>query len=230
MIVRISLIIIAALFLALSLFLINGNSSYVMLLFYLLMSLPIAVLSLELVEKVTYARKTRHMRNLFIESLYVITYYRSKGMPLYKTIIKVAGLPGSQHVKDVLRKLANMMRLGETFNSAAISVCKESGIDVIGDMYANKKGDYDSLVKVLSLHESNVSEQNVRIEQSLQQYSTISMFISTIVPSFVIFAFIGESLLSQGPESLLAFSSVMVLGLPFAYLVWGTFVKRRLLD
>ena len=229
MVINAVLTVMVTLLLGLLLFLINSGPSYIMLLAYSLISFPIVALSASLLRKAAEERRIKDMQDQLIESLYSITYYRSKGISMHRTILRVASSSKSQRVKNVLQKLANRMRLGETFGCAIANACKGTGMSFLEDLYGNEDGDYDSLVKLLSRYESNLTEQGVRAEQSLQQYSTISMFISTIIPSFVIFAFIGESILSQGTHDLPGFSLVMVLVLPFMYLIWGIFAMRRLI-
>ena len=80
----------------------------------------------------------------------------------------------------------------------------------------------------LSAHELRLSEKRSVAEDSLQRYATISMFISTIVPSFLVFAFIGTAILSQASFNLLPFSVSMLILIPLAYAVGNSLLSRRL--
>lgn len=66
-------------------------------------------------------------------------------------------------------------------------------------------------------------------EESTQRYATFNMFVSTVVPSFMIFAFIGSSILSRSSFSVAAFASVLLLGVPLLYSLGSMLMWRRLL-
>ncbi len=70
-------------------------------------------------------------------------------------------------------------------------------------------------------------EQHTDMEESAQRYATFNMFISTILPSFMVFAFIGSSILSRASFSLLVFSSLLVLVVPIFYSIGNLLMWRR---
>ncbi len=68
-----------------------------------------------------------------------------------------------------------------------------------------------------------------RIEETAQRYATFNMFASTILPSFMIFAFIGSYVLSQATGGLLFLSASLLALVPTLYSVGNTLMWRRLL-
>lgn len=67
------------------------------------------------------------------------------------------------------------------------------------------------------------------MEGAAQRYATLNMFVATILPSFLVFAFIGDTILSQGSFGLLLFASVLLLLVPLIYSIGNAFMWRRLL-
>src|SRR5208337_387426 len=80
----------------------------------------------------------------------------------------------------------------------------------------------------LAAHELHRSERQSEIEESSQRYALINMFVSTIVPSFLVFAFIGTAILSQASFNLLPFSVSLLIFIPFSYAIGNSLLSRRM--
>lgn len=68
-----------------------------------------------------------------------------------------------------------------------------------------------------------------RVEEAAQRYATFNMFVSTVAPSFMIFAFIGSYVLSQSGSGLLFLSVGLLCAVPLFYSFGNMFMWRRLL-
>ena len=68
-----------------------------------------------------------------------------------------------------------------------------------------------------------------RIDETAQRYATFGMFVSTILPSFMIFAFIGDYVLAQSAAGLLFLSVGLLSAVPIIYSLGSTLMWRRLL-
>ncbi|MDE1874207.1 MAG: hypothetical protein KGI04_03765 [Candidatus Micrarchaeota archaeon] len=77
-------------------------------------------------------------------------------------------------------------------------------------------------------HERLVGARRAAVEEAAQRYATFNMFISTVLPSFMIFAFIGSSVLSSASFSIVAFSATLLLAVPFFYSLGNLLMWRRL--
>jgi hypothetical protein len=77
-------------------------------------------------------------------------------------------------------------------------------------------------------HAFYLRTKRAEIEEAAQRYATLNMFLSTILPSFLVFAFIGESILSRGGFGTLLFSLVLLVLIPMAYAAGNVIMWRRL--
>jgi hypothetical protein len=66
------------------------------------------------------------------------------------------------------------------------------------------------------------------VEASAQRYALVNMFVSTIVPSFMVFAFIGTTILSQANFSMLPFSVSLVIFIPLSYAIGNSLLSRKM--
>ncbi len=81
---------------------------------------------------------------------------------------------------------------------------------------------------VSSHPQDNADARDTEAGDSVQRYATFSMFVSTVLPSFMVFAFIGSSILSRSPFSMLLFSALLVFAVPSFYSIGNLFMWRRL--
>ncbi|MEM3839037.1 MAG: hypothetical protein QXF01_00435 [Candidatus Micrarchaeaceae archaeon] len=207
---------------------INGSLSPASLVFYLSIALPTYFLSAVLLLKTKDAQNESAIKDLFVESLYLVNYYRSKDTPLHKAIFEAANSVNLE-IRKLLNEIANRVRLGEEFGEAIWAACKGRGLSFMYEMRAAGSGELDSIALILRRFESEREEAELRRSQSIQRYATVNMFVSTILPSFLIFGFIGSSILARASLSLQIFSVVIVLMLPFIYLSSNSIERRILL-
>ena len=218
-----------AMVVGLALYTIDGTTDAIIAFVYIAMAFPIALISESMLKRVADAEKARRLDEQIAESLYSMVYYKTKETPMYRILSRVSENAESSDVRSIFREISNRMKLGESFSAAIAFVGNSRGVRILKDFSAGgHSNDYDSIVRVLNSYESAMVEKNTVLDASLQRYATINMFMSTVLPSFVIFIFIGETILAQGSGSMVPLSIVMVLVLPFAYLLGNLLIKRRL--
>ncbi|MCL5239641.1 MAG: hypothetical protein M1286_04205 [Candidatus Marsarchaeota archaeon] len=66
------------------------------------------------------------------------------------------------------------------------------------------------------------------VDEKAQRNATLNMFVSTVLPSFMVFAFIGGSILSHEYFSLVALSACLILAIPVIYSAGSLVMWRRL--
>jgi hypothetical protein len=93
-------------------------------------------------------------------------------------------------------------------NNTAIPLSADGSCRVIGDA--------ESLEAAVAGYYSLEKEEGAKKWDNIVKLSTLSMFFSAVGPSFVIFAFVGESIVG-GRGSILPFSLIMLGVMPVAY-------------
>lgn len=208
---------------------INGELVILMFALYSLVAFPITAISINLIQKTISMHAKNKQEKMLIEGLYQISYYRKSGWPMYQAILKAAASSESGETSEILKEIARRIRLGGDFGTALQAVSKRKKLTLLENICSTDQKGYGQIAKMLNTYESSNAEKGATIDYSMQRYATINMFVSTILPSFIIFAFIGETILSPGTESLFAFSIVVTLMLPLVYLAGNAFMWRRLL-
>ncbi len=197
---------------------------------YALLALPVASASVLLLSAAAAAERRRALERRLLDCLYSIVYRKARDEPLQGTVAMVGATAGGDAGR-IFGEASRRMRMGEPFGDALRASGGSAWAGLLCELYYSDHGDdYNCIMRILGAHEALAEERAASAELSMQRYATVNMFVSTILPSFVIFAFIGEAILTQSPASLAAFSIVMVLALPLLYLVGNAVLRRRSLD
>lgn len=126
-------------------------------------------------------------------------------------------------VRGALNEINNRLAAGQDLGQAIESACRgkedaaSAALSAVGREYS-KGLDPASAVKNVYVRLRN--EQSIGRERaygSLQKYLTMSMALSAVLPSFVLFAFIGYSMVYFSAAMLYVFSIVMLMVLPRLY-------------
>ncbi|MDE1855125.1 MAG: hypothetical protein KGH57_02275 [Candidatus Micrarchaeota archaeon] len=157
-----------------------------------------------------YRRKCAQQE--FTDYLHGVLYRRRAGMPYAKALAHAAQMIGYAPLKErVLLALRRRFMQGDHGGNPTD----------IGD----GKWAAAELRKELQLEAAS----QAKIDESAQRYATLNMFVSTVLPSFMVFAFIGSSILSRGSFGLLLFSSILLFALPLSYSFGNLLMWRCLL-
>ena len=160
------------------------------------------------------------MRERFVECLGKLTYSKAKGCTSMGAIRAACKGIDNPRLKAAAEKAQRKHRLGGSFLRHFSSLAELSGYAPLSDL----RSDPEDIVRS---HGFYMESKRAEIEEAAQRYATINMFLSTILPSFLVFAFVGDAILSQGGFDMPAFSVSLLLLLPLAYSVGNALMWRR---
>ncbi|VVB77042.1 Uncharacterised protein [uncultured archaeon] len=170
-----------------------------------------------------YGRKT--LKEGIASCLYGMAYYKSRKGSYLGAIDRASKSHDSKEVRDIAESAKKKYWLGGNFLSELLPP---------GFGRADKsiliRDDCKVVRSVLCANELRDSENQSRLEESVQRYAVFNMFISTVAPSFLVFAFVGGSILSTAQFNLVFFSSVMLVAIPIIYSLGNSLMWRRFFD
>ncbi|MEM0124227.1 MAG: hypothetical protein QXF41_01635 [Candidatus Micrarchaeaceae archaeon] len=164
------------------------------------------------------------------DALSALCYYRQKGKSILSTIGKVERISTNAKITSTLHQARMRIVSGEDPPSALSNAFIKNGIYFSGFHLANGTNIYASVKKYLDEKLSEKLRKNAIKEATLQRYATFNMFLSSVLPSFIIFAFVAESILNGGRNNLLFLSIVMLEVIPTLYFLGNTAFFRRLFE
>ncbi|MCL5419934.1 MAG: type II secretion system F family protein [Candidatus Marsarchaeota archaeon] len=217
--------------LALLLAYINGTGSPYWLLAFLIVSVPFAASAVLLLRGTRAIERGMRLEEELAESLYTLTYYKSRDLPLCKALARAAREARSEQVSSALGAIARRIRLGESPGEAMHYVGSERGMPMLAESCSGDAADsgISQVHRLLDAYEYLLAERRSRALESMQKYATINMFLSTILPAFTVFSFMGEIILAQKDTGIFLFSVMMLVMLPLIYVIGIAMQKRRLL-
>ncbi|MDE1856363.1 MAG: hypothetical protein KGH49_03985 [Candidatus Micrarchaeota archaeon] len=166
--------------------------------------------------------------NAIIWMLGQILYCRSQSSSLFAILSIIGRSPQIRGISVDFKAIRSRLRLGESFSTvlhsilAANEYTKHLAFTGNIDAYAQSK-------RILHEHEQARKGREAVSIGALQRSATINMFLSTMVPSFIIFAFIGQTIISQSTYGLLGLSLLLLIVVPFAYSAGAALMARRLI-
>jgi hypothetical protein len=217
----------AAAALALLLVLINGVSDPLLALLLGLISLffALAVSSLLRSNRKSYARKT--LRDGLAECLYMVVYYRSRKGSYLNAIDRASASSDSQALRSLMSRASKAFKLGGSF-LGSIGSAEELKSDALLENLNSGLGDERAINGIVSAHGLYMNARQAAVEDSSQRYAILNMFVSTILPSFALFAFVGSTIISQAGFSLITLSVLLLVVIPLIYALGNSIMWRRL--
>jgi|GEM_PF-2528455 hypothetical protein len=198
-----------------------------LLIFALISVLFIYTLSL-LLKRLAGLERKEAFRTRLMTGLYTLCDYNSNGLPLLASIEKVAAAVELAELKQDLLLLSRRMKLGERLEDSVNSINSlKEALTLRQDLPVAL--DIAGISTTLSSYEIELKERLSVIEAACQRYATVNMFISTILPSFIIFSFIGGAIISNSAPSTLLFGTAMLIALPMVYSVSYARLSGRLI-
>ncbi len=152
----------------------------------------------------------------------------SKGsMPLLQSVRKAIDLQKDRKAKAMLRCAYGRIMLGDDAPSAfeyamAKCGCKGTKLPWNSDIYA-------SIGNLIEDYNYSAKAEEAKRGSALQRYATLNMFLSAIAPSFIVFIFVGSTIVAGSSASMLAISTVLLVALPLAYSFGSFAFARRLI-
>ncbi len=145
-----------------------------------------------------------------------ISYYRSSNLPMESAVRKAASASPSRKIASIMSVAANRVKLGESFFDA-ISAASSEDPKLLKELLKYLKGPDTEIAEAFSLYEYKKRAGQARSSAIMSRYATISMFVSTVAPSFVVFSFIGSLLISRSAASAFFLSTALLSAIPIAY-------------
>jgi hypothetical protein len=158
----------------------------------------------------------------FIDYLRMLAYYRRIGVSQFRSMHDASEETESERLRATSQKAFKRHMMGENFLDYLVSLKPlRERLGIIC-----KSADPEDIVRKSALFSGL---KRAEMEESAQRYATINMFISTILPSFLVFAFVGNAVLSGTGFSTFLFSITFLIMVPLAYAFGNAFMWRRLL-
>ena len=145
-------------------------------------------------------------------------YYSPKGMPLPKAVEESSQLDGN--AEKFIKRLSRLMLLGAG-SGIAVHVAEALGAEVYSGGSARSM-----LAYAVEKEQMDAERKAAGLRAGLQRNATISMFVSSILPAFAVFIFIGNAALSGRPMPGI-FAVVMLGAMPMLYALGSASVNRR---
>ncbi len=195
----------------------SGAGIYPLVLIFAAVTIVIySIQSLLELHRKNYRRKKT--REDFAGYLHRLAFYRGKGGSYLKALEKA-----ESGIDDpALRRDARASRKLFLMEGARHAEPGRFGPGIIS-------GGKTGVEEAINGYALDQNSKQADIEESAQRYATFNMFISTILPSFLIFGFIGNSIMSQSGFGIFMFSAFLLLAVPLIYAIGNALMWRRLL-
>ncbi|MDE1864343.1 MAG: hypothetical protein KGH77_02860 [Candidatus Micrarchaeota archaeon] len=156
--------------------------------------------------------------NLLCEDLFGfigrIAHYKSCGVTTPNSISNSIAQSHTAKTKGAFLRILRMIRLGEDFQCASMIVLASLGSPYqpisIGESHIQLQQAFNSYSEMKRSRASTALD-------TLQRGATINMFLSTILPSFLLFIFVGSAVLSESGGSIIAVSIALLILVPLFY-------------
>lgn len=216
--------------LALAFFLIYINQIKDLLLMAIILSVTTLSCSLYILcyrhIKGVYNRKIRE-RDI-LESLAMFLHYNSRGVTSFHSLSQIIENSNVPDLKVGFAQVRMQARLGRRLGEALERFFSEHEFSSsINFMDGNAF--IPSLRKFLALSSKSKSLSSSVALDSLQRNSTVNMFLSTLLPSFLLFIFVGTTVLSPSSIGLVLISLMVLIFVPSVYAISSTIFSRRLI-
>ena len=154
------------------------------------------------------------------KALSLFMYCTSRGMPSIKAIEKIQSEISDSATAPLLRRASKRMKMGEDLGEAA----EHAGFSCQSFLVNALKA--KPLAEALEEYGHRRKERLLRIKESSGMRATMSMFVSTIMPSFIIFAYVGGKVVYGAITGILPFSIGICIMLPAIYAICASMLRR----
>lgn len=152
-------------------------------------------------------------------------YYESSNISLSRSLRKASESDKNPYTSKMLRLASMRIELGESFYDAMYNASSgSSGLQEKLRRYI--KNPESGIGEAPRLYQSHRRSEAYRSNALASRYATLSMFVSTLAPSFVIFSFVGGMLISQSYSSTEFMSILLVSAVPVTYSIIKSIAKR----
>ncbi|MDE1827863.1 MAG: hypothetical protein KGH65_01745 [Candidatus Micrarchaeota archaeon] len=174
----------------------------------------------------TYSKRLKE--SSLVDSLFQLLHYRSKGNNYQRSLSYIIESSTIPEMKAGFQSMARQIRLGRSLGESLESLFDRHTLNSNLN-FSQDDVLHSGLRKFLALH-SKAKERSSSIAlDSLQRGSTVNMFLSTLLPSFLLFIFVGTSVISPSQTGLLFISVMVLIVVPSLYALSSTVFSRRLI-
>ncbi len=206
---------------------VNGFNALLALLFAFLSAFFVTTVGVLLESNAEAYRKNRLADGL-AEFFYRLGYYKSTKSSYFRAVDKAVQGTSARGLRRIVDRASKELKLGGSF-LAGLASGEDLGEGALLDNLRLSGADTPAQVRdALAAHELHLGERQSEVEASAQRYALVNMFVSTIVPSFMVFAFIGTTILSQANFSMLPFSVSLVIFIPLSYAIGNSLLSRKM--
>ena len=141
------------------------------------------------------------------------SFYMQRGFPFLASLNEVLAGSSDNSAKSTLRKLAREIYLGLGIDQALAS---------IGHVVSA-----GSIDQAIAAYDLSTNRKQAELEGTVQTYTTLNMFIAVIVPAFLMFAFVGTSIISPTSRNMLPLALLLIIAVPIVYALGNLALNRR---
>lgn len=170
----------------------------------------------------------KRLREGLMDCFYRLLYYKSKKGSYLLAIDKVAQGADSAEIRSMISRASRRFKLGGSFLDYIVSQETFRKDRLMSSLQISDVTGVAAVRNAVCAYELRVGSTQADIEESLQRFAVLNMFLSTIVPSFLVFAFIGSAIMSQATLDLMLFSVILIVIIPVFYAAGNTMMWRRL--
>ncbi|MGC8651960.1 MAG: type II secretion system F family protein [Candidatus Micrarchaeia archaeon] len=156
-----------------------------------------------------------------LELVYMEMKYGKKS--LLESIDRYADAFGTGHPGDTLKELRSRLALGQKLPEALRATSAKSSLGTMLRSMAEACSTSSSALEPFRAFSEKLRTEHryeaSRKGGSLQKYLTLGMLVSSVLPSFALFSFVGYSMLAPSMAQAFAFMLLITVLLPLAYSV-----------
>ncbi|MGC8669841.1 MAG: hypothetical protein ACP5TL_01655 [Candidatus Micrarchaeia archaeon] len=197
----------------------------------LAMSMPISIFSAFL-EYLIDKRKAAELERAKLASAIKLIYIniRFGKRSFVSSVKKLSNFSNDVRINNLLTELHDRIALGQKLREALASIKLDHAVtkdlDAISeisslDLYTDNS--IRTLFEKLRYEHKYTASKNAG---ALQKYLTVSMLLSSVIPSFVLFSFVGYTLLMPSELSSFALMFTMLIAIPSAYSITRAQAER----
>ncbi len=163
----------------------------------------------------------REFRERFLWAVDLALAYSKAGIGMCNAIAISGCASQDNKTKRALDRIRIFLLCGENAEIGSA----DTGMPLSANNSGTVIGDAESLDAAVADYYAVEREDETKRWDNVVKLSTLSMFFSAVGPSFVIFAFVGESIIGGG-GSILPFSLIMLGAMPVAYALIKARIER----
>ncbi len=173
----------------------------------------------------------KDMLEEFVEKARIIAGTKTETSSVNKKIRGMVPSCRDARLAKSFRLAVSLSKLGYPAHIAIVKAHKKLGrVDELTRSIPTEVGATTFLSNLAAQYDDKMQVLSSTLASRMQRYSTANMFISTIMPSFVIFGFIGDLVISQKTIGISALVVILNLIIPFLYALSNFTMYRGLLE